>query len=1075
MKNFSLPAKPRIAILLLVFNLAVTLAFGQVNVSGKVSGANDAAAAGVTVNVKGTRFSTSTTQLGTYKLTAGIQPGAYVLVFSGVGFETQEQPLNVTSATGSYTVDAVMAQRLSKMDEVVITGTSAGTTRKQLGSYVSTVKSEDLTKGASNNVLAALQGKTAGAQITQNSGDPAGGMSVRLRGVSSINSSSEPLYIVDGVIVNNSSPRVTNTQSNYDGANSVGAVGTNRLVDINPADIDRVEVLNGAAAAAIYGSRANSGVVQIFTKRGASGAPQVNFSTNILFSGLRKRLEVNQAPTKFGGPTDGPGSQTQDILSPALTNITNVTRYDNQDLIFRNGMGTDNNVSVSGGTDMTKYFFSGSYFYNQGIIKNTDFQRFSFRTNIDQKLNKWASVNMGLNYVNSTANEKPEGNTFFSPMNSVTILGNFHNLRARDGLGNLQTIGNLGRVNPISVIEDFKQVSRTNRVMTNFGVKLKPIKNLTVDYTMGIDAYGQTGTTYMPPFAYNVNAAFFGGGTTGNDPSLNGYASAGSSNFFGINHDINVTYNTNITKDIASVTQLGYSEQYERNHFTLIQGRGMAPFVQSVTGASTIIQGSDSRSEFSISGMFLQQNFKYRNHLFVTGAIRRDGSSVFGPNQRNQIYSKANASYVLSSTDYWRNLSVSKWWDLAKVRLAYGESGNLTGIGAYDRFNVYQASSFNSRTALNSSSTLANNDVRPERQKEIEFGVDLAFLNNRVTFTMNVYDKRVNDMLLNRFIAPSTGFSTLLDNIGNLKNTGFELVLGGTPVQTKDFSWNITGIYNRNRNEVLNIGSALIQFSTNSGAPIALIQGQPVGVFYGTFFMTQDGSGVISKGSNGLPNHAGLVLSPAGIPRTAYGIQNSVMSYTQQDYRAPNTSANGEGLPPLGSTVLRKVIGDPNPRYTATLVNEFTYKKLSLRIQIDATKGNSVFNADFRTRQGVGNGKIAELEHNGLLPRGYISAYNASATIAFATGIYAIEQWRIDDGSNVRLRELSLSYSIGKISKVFRDLSVNFSGRNLFVWTKYLGYDPEVNSGGQSTLLRGIDFGAVPIPRTLSFGISAKF
>ncbi|MFY8005221.1 MAG: hypothetical protein ACOVNR_10255, partial [Chitinophagaceae bacterium] len=335
-------------------------------------------------------------------------------------------------------------------------------------------------------------------------------------------------------------------------------------------------------------------------------------------------------------------------------------------------------------------------------------------------------------------------------------------------------------------------------------------------------------------------------------------------------------------------------------------------------------------------------------------------------------------------------LGVSKWWDLAKVRLAYGESGNLTGIGAYDRFNVYQASSFLSRTALNSSSTLANNDVRPERQKELEFGLDLAFLNNRLTFTMNVYDKRVSDMLLNRFIAPSTGFSTLLDNIGNLKNTGFELMLGGTPVQNKNFTWNITGIFNRNRNEVLNIGSSLIQFATNSGAPVALIQGQPVGVFYGTFFMTKDGSGNMTKNDIGLPNHDNLVLSPAGIPRTAYGTQTGVLSYVQRDFQAPGTTANGEGLPPAGSTVLRKIIGDPNPRYTATLINEFTYKKLSIRIQIDATRGNDVFNADFRTRQGVGNGKIAEMEHRGQLPRGYISAYNASPTITWATGIYAI-------------------------------------------------------------------------------------
>ncbi|MFY8128547.1 MAG: SusC/RagA family TonB-linked outer membrane protein, partial [Chitinophagaceae bacterium] len=806
------------SLLMLAFVLFTNVVLAQVKLSGKVTTSDGSVAAGVTVTIKGTKVGTTTDFNGNYVLnSSGLKPGNYTIVFSGVGFVTTEKSITANTIT----LDAKVAESTSKLDEVVVTGTSAGTTKKQLGSYVATLKSDDISKGAATNALQAIQGKTPGAQITQNSGDPAGGMSVRLRGVSSINSSSEPLYIVDGVIVNNSSPRVTNTQSNYDGGNSVGVVGTNRLVDINPADIERIEVLNGAAAAAIYGSRANSGVVQIFTKRGVSGAAKVTFTSNVMFNSLRKRLDVNQAPTKFGGPTDGPGSQTQDILSPTLTNTTAVTRYDNQDLIFQNGMGTDNNISVSGGTDLTKYFFSGSYFFNQGIIRNTDFQRFSFRSNIDQKLNKWASVNLGLNYVNSSANEKPEGNTFFSPMNSVTILGNFHNLRARDGLGNLQTIGNLGRVNPISVIEDFQQVSRTSRIMANFGAKLKPIKNVTVDYTMGVDAYGQFGTTYMPPFAYNVNAAFFGGGTTSNDPSLNGYASAGSANFFGINHDLNITYSTNITKDISSVTQIGYSEQYERNHFILNQGRGLAPFVQSVRGASTIIQGADSRSEFSINGLFVQQNFKYRNHLFVTAAIRQDGSSVFGPDQRNQTYTKANVSYVASSADYWSKLGVSKWWDFAKVRLAYGESGNLTGIGAYDRFNVYQASSFNSRTALNSSSTLANTNVKPERQQEIEFGLDLGFLNNRVNLTLNVYNKKVNDLLLDRFIAPSTGFSTLLDNIGNLKNTGYEIMLSGTPFKTKDFSWTITGIYNRNRNEVLNIGSALIQFATNSGAPVA--------------------------------------------------------------------------------------------------------------------------------------------------------------------------------------------------------------------------------------------------------------
>ncbi len=1050
--------------ILLLFSIQLS---AQVVIKGKVTDAGGNPLGGATISIRNSNFETVAAADGNYQLSASLKNGQYVALFSSVGYRTAEKAFTVSGA-GTISLDASLREDVSGLDEVVVTGTSAGTTKKQLGSYVATVKAADLTKGVPSNALQALQGKTPGAVITQNSGDPAGGISVRLRGVSSVNSSSEPLYIVDGVIVNNNTPRVTNTQGNYDGANFVGVVGQNRMVDINPADIEKIEVLNGAAAAAIYGSRANSGVIQIFTKRGSSGAPQVSFSSNVMVSSLREKLEVNQASTKFGGPTDGPGAQTQDILSPNLTTTTAVKRYDYQDIIFHQGIGTDNNASVSGGTEFTKYYFSSSYFYNQGIIRNTDFQRFSFRTNIDQKISKWMNVSLGLNYVNSNANEKPDGNSFFSPMNAVTILGNFHNLTQRDAIGNLQTIGNLGRVNPVSVIEDFKQKNQTNRILTSFGVKLKPVKGLTVDYTMGVDNYAQNGTTFMPPFAYNVNAAFFGGGTTSTDPTLNGYASAASSNFFGINHDINATYNLKINDHIGSVTQVGFSQQYERNSYVLLQGRGLAPFVETVNGASTIMPGADSRSELSIDGVFVQQNFKYKNQLFLTGAVRRDGSSVFGPEQRNQVYTKANAGYLLSETGFWKKLGASKWWDLAKLRVAYGESGNLTGIGAYDRFNVYSASSFNSRTALNTSATRANTNVGPERQTELEFGMDLSFLDNRLGLTLNVYDKRVKDMLLNRFISPSSGFSSLLDNIGNLKNTGFEVLLTGNPVRGKDFNWNITGIFNRNRNEVLNIGAALIQFSTNQGAPVALIQGMPVGVFYGTFFATTPG-GVYAADKNGLPINTGLVLSPAGIPRQAFGVQNNVLSFTQRDY-LPGGPAN-QGIP-VG-TPLRKVIGDPNPQYTATLINEFTYKKLNVRIQIDATKGNDVFNADFRTRQGVGNGKIAELEHSGKLPRGYISAYNPNA--AFPTGIYGIEEWRVQDGSNVRIREFSASYNLGKLGKIVRDLSLNVSGRNLFVWTKYVGYDPEVNAGGQSTLLRGIDFGAVPIPRTISVGVQAKF
>jgi TonB-linked SusC/RagA family outer membrane protein len=1024
--------------LFLITNLFAITTMAQVKISGKVTDGKGNGITGTSVTVKNDNAGTSSNADGTYQLLANLKAGKQTIVFSAIGFRSNEQVVTV-SANAEYTVNAQLTADPLGLDEIVITGTSAGTTKRQLGSYISTVKTDQLNKGATSNVLAALQGKTMGAQITQNNGDPGGGITVRLRGMSSVNSASEPLFIVDGVIVNNATNRVTNTSGNYDGGNFVGTIGQNRLADINPSDIDRIEVLNGAASAAIYGSRANSGVVQIFTKRGKSGAPVISFSTSLMFSKLRKSVEVNQSPTKFGGPTDGPGAQTQDILIPALTNKTAVTRYDYNDYIFQTGVGTDNNISISGGTDKTKYYASGSYYKNEGIIKNTDARRYSFRVNLDQAIGSKVNFNIGLNYINSLNNEKPDGNSFFSPMNSINIIGNFHAIETRDALGNIQAIGERGRVNPVSVIEDIRQKQETNRIIAGMGLKVRPIKGLLFDYTLGIDQYGQRGETFIPPFAYNVSTGFFGGGVT-LDPTLNGYASAASDNFFQINHELNGTYQFDITKDIGSTTQVGYSVQYEKNTYLMSQGRGMAPFVQTVGGASTIIAGADERSEFSISGFYAQQNFRYKNFLFLTGAIRVDGSSVFGKDQRNFTYPKVSLSYVISEQDFWQKMSFHKVWNYAKLRFAYGESGNMTGILAYSRFNTYSSNSFLSRTSLTSSGTLANTAVKPERQKELEFGIELGFLNNRINLVANIYNKKVQDLLINRLIAPTTGFGSLLDNFGSLENKGFELMLTGTPVQTKDMSWVITGIYNHNRNKAVKTGQGLTLISTNQGAPVAIIEGQPIGVFYGAYFAL-DASG-------------NWVKNASGFPMGERGIQTGPLTYT--------VTRDANGLPVTTNPLVRTIIGDPNPDWTGSLVNEFTYKKASLRIQLDAVQGNEVFNADWRTRQGVGNGKEAEKEQTGVYPRGYINSFYGS-----------VEQWRIDDGSFVKLREISLGYSFGKV-KMFKDITASVSGRNLISWDNYKGYDPEVNAGGQSTILRGIDFGSVPIPKTFSIGISAK-
>lgn len=1018
--------------------------------TGRVTeGPSGAGIPGVVVKVQNTNFAVATNGDGRYSLSFDLTAASYQVVFSSIGFRTQVKTLQLGDKTALVLNGELAADNIG-LDEVIVTGTSQGTTRKQMGSYVSTVKGNDLVKAPSGNVLSSLQGKTPGAQISQNSGDPAGGMSVRLRGISSVNSSSEPLYIIDGVIVNNSTTRVTNTSSNYDGGNSsgsaigqngnfVGSIGQNRMVDINPNDIERIEVLNGAAAAAIYGSRANSGVVQIFTKRGASGEPVVGFSSSITLSKLRKQVEVNQAPVKFGGSVD---TFTQDIIQTVgnpgvlLTNTTPVTRYNYQDYIFQSALGTDNTVSLSGGNENTKFYTSAGYFSNDGIIKNTNFKRYNFRANVDQKIADWAKLTAGFSYIHSDAHEKPDGNSFFSPMNSVTIIGNFHDIFTRDALGNLKAVGERGRVNPVSVIEDIKQRQFTNRVIANTALKLTPVKNLTIDYTMGVDNTTQNGTTLIPPYAYNVSTGFYGGGAN-LDASLNGYASAANATTTLFNNELNVTYDSKLAEGLLSTTQVGGSFQYQKDLYSLLNGRGLAPFIETVNAASTPLPNLDRRSEFTISGFYVQQNFKYRDHLFVTGAIRVDQSSVFGEDFRTQKYLKGNVSYVLSSADYWKNFGVSSWWNAFKVRAAYGESGNLTGIGAYERFNEYTSNPLLGKVTFLSSSTLANTNVKPERQRELEIGTDMAFLNNRLGLTFSWYKKRVKDLLIPVVIAPTTGYSGLLNNNGSLENKGVELMLTGVPVDGKDFKWNTSFIFNRNRNKAIGTGGLRL-ITTNPGAPVAIINGEPIGVFYGTFFARK------SDGS--------LLTDAAGIPQLERGIQNSATSFT------PQRDANGL---PTGDP-LRKVLGNPNPDYTMSFINDFSYKKLSLHIQLDAVEGSQVWNADWRTRQGVGNGKVAEQEQLGQLPRGYIA------------GVYATEEWRIDDGSFVKLREVSLSYNVGKF-KFFKDLTVNLSGRNLISWDKYKGYDPEVNAGGQSTLLRNIDFGAVPIPRSFSLGVQVKF
>ncbi|KUG06980.1 SusC/RagA family TonB-linked outer membrane protein [Solirubrum puertoriconensis] len=1029
---------------------------------GRVTDERGQGLPGTTVLVGGTTQGASTDADGNYSFSAQLAPGSYSLTFSSIGYTAQSRSLTLGSTT-SITTNVTMREARQSLDDVVVVGSTVSTNRRELGNAISTVSGQELTRSGTGAVLNSLQGKVPGAQIVQNSGDPSGSISVRLRGIKSLSGPSDPLYVIDGVIISNNSTNVSQLAL----SNDVGTaqVGQNRLADLNPNDIESINVINGAAAAAIYGSRAANGVVLITTKRGRTGEVQVSAYASVNLNELRKSVPVNTFGKQFGfrdlrlytigGVTPAqvaanPGTTTIGINRAGVTtqlasNLVDVQRYDYFNDIFRRGYGTDNGVSISGGTENTQALVSLGYFQNQGIIEGTNFRRYNIRARLNQRITKWASLTAGVAYNNSDADEKANGNVFYSPINSVNITNNIYDINQRDANGNLQAVEPT-RVNPLSTIEDMTFTQRVNRTISDVQLKLTPFKGFSVDYLIGADVYGQAGQSYIRPYPYQAQAGL----PLARYPF--GFASNAQANSVQINSDLNLAYDRQIGEQFKATILAGYNYQYTKLELTQARGQNLTPFIGTISGAAnnTLQSTFGVPEQFSLNGVYVQGTLGFRNLAFITAAVRRDGSSKFSPSETNQYYPKVSGSLVLSDLALWQNASYAKAFNTLKLRASYGQAGNLSGIDSYARFYQFNPVPFLGRSTFLPSSRLANPRVRPERLTELEIGGDLGFLNDRIGLGVTAYWQETQELLANRNVAPSSGGLTITTNVASIENKGVELQLTATPVRTPNFRWDVTALFNRNRNKIVDLpGSGGLQQAISidnvAGAPVYLLAGQPVGVFYGSgYARNPDGS---------------LLLTPQGFPQDERTRGQAVGSTTFD----PAREGNGQPSYAAGTAIANIVIGNPNPKWTGSFSTNVAFKKLSARILLDAVQGVDVFNADYRTRQGVGLGDLAEKELRGELPRGYIFA------------VYNTQEFRIDDGSFVKLREASLSYDLPTFTPLIRSLNVSLIGRNLVSWDNYNGFDPETSAGGTSDLLRAIDFGNVPIPRTYQLRVSASF
>ncbi|HHH55221.1 MAG TPA: TonB-dependent receptor [Bacteroidetes bacterium] len=558
--------------------------------------------------------------------------------------------------------------------------------------------------------------------------------------------------------------------------------------------------------------------------------------------------------------------------------------------------------------------------------------------------------------------------------------------------------------NPLDAINNFKFYQNVNRMLSNIKFNFALMDGLNMNFNIGSDWYNQDATAYIP---------------IGSHGAPNGYARAALKNFQRLNADLNINYVTSFGEFIKSTSALGMSAQRDKRHTSILTSDKISPFVETVSG--DITGKTDVTGERSIQGLYLQQTFGLWDKLFITGAVRWDQASPFGINSRTQFYPKASVSYLLSDNDFWKN-SLG-FINTFKIRASYGESGNMSALSDYERFSNYGDVNYVGDLGFVPSTAMGNENVKPERQKETEFGIDFSMFNNRFGGEFSWYNVDVSDLLLQIELAPSTGFSSRYENIGTMNNKGIELSLKGVPVQTKDLSWKVTGTFSKNKNVVNDIPGDQVTLHNTFGI-VRAINGYPLGVHYG-YYYHRDENGDIWVDDNGLPKRA--------------------------------VDENG--------TKLKKVIADPNPDYVASLINELSFGKFTFRLQLDQVKGFDVFNFTDRVNShpSFAGGHYDEDELEGKLPKGYNKA------------AYNIWERYIEDGSFIKVRELYLGYNFDKGILGISNLNVYISGRNLYSFDNYLGWDPETSTAGQSNGVRGFDFNEVPIPRTLKIGLNATF
>jgi len=1033
--------------LLLVFAVFLSIAnlYAQetqtINISGVVlDKKTNEPIIGVTIVEKGTTNGTVSDVDGKFGLK--VSSNNVVLAISYIGYVTVEQPLG-SQTNFSFSLE----EETKNLEEVIVTAVSIKREKRQLGYAAQDIKADELVGSQETNIVNAMNAKVAGVQILSSSGSPGAAARIRIRGNSSLTQNNDPLFVIDGIPIDNSGGESTRTLES-----------SNRAIDINPNDIESMSILKGPAATALYGIRAANGAVIITTKKGKAGKTTVSFSSSwgidmvnklpelqtkyaggnngdtVYFDQRVNRISPGTGNSRSWGPSydelryNGVGDKWDDRGRMVLSNDPNlarVTPYDNINKFFVPALRRDNYISVSGGGEKSTYFLSVGNFKQEGIVPNTNYERSSVKFTGTNQVNKLLKLTSSATYTYSTSDRMRKGGNWSSPIVSLFRSPNDFDIAngKRDPITNKDAYlfadgtqrQNAIFDNPYFSVNNNLASEKIHRVIGFLQSDIQPLPWLGIMARIGTDFnHFNDRQNYSKQSAENhAEQSFVGSIRNGQTIRAD------------LNTDLLISADKDISKDFNIGLRIGHNYWQSSSNQLEATGYGYTfSNYEDLTNTQSIETFNRDVTR-KIMGIYSEAKLGFRNYLFLTGTFRREEASTLPRKNQSFTYPSLSLSFVFTDV---LKLDNNQWLSFGKLRLSVAQVGNLPNPYLTNTFYTRNLSvPFQGQTMYRSELTQGNPNFKPELSTSYEIGTELRFFKNRASIDVTYYDTKSENQIIPIQVAASTGYNFAQRNSGFITNKGLEVVVGITPIK-RDFVWDVNLNFFTYQNKVFDVATNYQQIGGSAG-------------------FTQGYSGY----ANG--NNYGILIGASRYQR--YG----------QD---PNDPAIRKDLPIVvdsaGYPVIQNgtyIIGNPNPDWTLGFRNGFSYKGFSLSALLDIRKGGQVFNLTRLNMMAMGTHKLTE-------NRDELKPFDNSVNKDGSANITSIKQDRtfyenlggdfgnvpergIEDGSWIRLREVAFGYSFNeKKVKVLgmQNLSLKFTGRNLFLITPYSGIDPETNAAG---------------------------